>query len=100
MDNSFETFYIDRRKSPAETDDTSMMKSLRLQIAVLLLLFSTLAFPQDTHFKPTNQQIPVPECLTMKGLWEGGSKPCTRTEHEAWLTDITHWRTERRIRIG
>ena len=36
----------------------------------------------------------------MKGLWEGGSKPCTQTEHEAWLADITHWRRERRIRIG
>jgi gamma-glutamyl hercynylcysteine S-oxide synthase len=36
----------------------------------------------------------------MKGLWEGGSKPCTQSEHEAWLTDITHWRGERRIRVG
>jgi formylglycine-generating enzyme required for sulfatase activity len=36
----------------------------------------------------------------MKGLWEGGSKPCTQNEHEAWLADITHWRDERRIRIG
>jgi formylglycine-generating enzyme required for sulfatase activity len=36
----------------------------------------------------------------MKGLWEGGSKPCSQTEHEAWLADITHWKVERRIRIG
>jgi len=36
----------------------------------------------------------------MKGLWEGGSKPCSQTEHNAWLADITHWRMERLIRVG
>lgn len=36
----------------------------------------------------------------MKGLWEGASKACGATEHEAWLADITHWRNERRIRVG
>jgi gamma-glutamyl hercynylcysteine S-oxide synthase len=99
MDNWFETFYIDGGNRQAKRTATSM-RSLLLQTAVLLLIASTLAFAQDTHFKPTGQQIPVPECLTMKGLWEGGSKPCSQTEHEAWLTDITHWRMERRIRTG
>ena len=51
-------------------------------------------------FSPDDQQIPGPDCLTMKGAWEGGSKACTAEDHEAWLTDIHHWRTERRIRIG
>jgi formylglycine-generating enzyme required for sulfatase activity len=55
---------------------------------------------QDSHFRPKGQQIPVPDCLTMKGLWEGGSKPCSQTEHDAWLADIMHWRSERRIRVG
>ena len=36
----------------------------------------------------------------MKGAWEGGSTPCTQHEHDSWLTDIRHWRDERRIRIG
>jgi formylglycine-generating enzyme required for sulfatase activity len=36
----------------------------------------------------------------MKGAWEGGSKACTAEDHASWLTDIQHWRTERRIRIG
>lgn len=36
----------------------------------------------------------------MKGEWEGGSKPCSVQEHDAWLADIQHWRSERRIRIG
>jgi formylglycine-generating enzyme required for sulfatase activity len=75
------------------------MKSL-LQIAILVLAGATISSAQDSHFSPKGQQIPVPECLTMKGLWEGGSKPCSQTEHEAWLADITHWRIERRIRVG
>jgi iron(II)-dependent oxidoreductase len=36
----------------------------------------------------------------MKGEWEGGSKPCSVQEHDAWLADIQYWRSERRIRIG
>ena len=76
------------------------MRSLLPQTAVLVVIVSALSLAQDSRFKPANQQIPVPECLTMKGLWEGGSKPCSQTEHEAWLADIAHWRNERRIRIG
>jgi formylglycine-generating enzyme required for sulfatase activity len=76
------------------------MKTFIRRPATWILVLSAVCLAQDTHFKPSAQQIPVPECLIMKGLWEGGSKPCTQTEHQAWLTDITHWRTERRIRIG
>jgi formylglycine-generating enzyme required for sulfatase activity len=36
----------------------------------------------------------------MKGAWEGGSTACSAGEHDRWLTDVTHWRMERRIRIG
>jgi iron(II)-dependent oxidoreductase len=76
------------------------MRSILPQIAAFALVVAAVCSAQDSHFAPDAQQIPVPECLTMKGLWEGGSKPCSQTEHEAWLADITHWRTERRIRIG
>ncbi|MFZ0954836.1 MAG: formylglycine-generating enzyme family protein, partial [Candidatus Sulfotelmatobacter sp.] len=76
------------------------MRSLFLRIAVPVLALATISSAQTSHFSPQGQQIPVPECLAMKGLWEGGSKPCSQTEHEAWLADITHWRAERRIRIG
>jgi gamma-glutamyl hercynylcysteine S-oxide synthase len=65
-----------------------------------LLGFSSLVCAQDTHFEPDHQQIPAPDCLSMKGAWEGGSKPCTPEDHEAWLADIRHWRTERLIRVG
>jgi len=52
-----------------------MRSSLLTQIAVLELVASTISSAQDSRFSPKGQQqIPVPECLTMKGLWEGGSK--------------------------
>jgi iron(II)-dependent oxidoreductase len=76
------------------------MRSILLQIAALALVVAAVCSAQDSHFAPDAQQIPVPECQTMKGLSEDGSKPCSQTEHEAWLADITHWRTERRTRIG
>ena len=84
------------------------MSSRFLQVAVPVLvvvtIWATVCAPagsaQTSKFSPKVQQIPVPECLTMKGLWEGGSKPCSQNEHDAWLADITHWRMERRIRIG
>ena len=55
---------------------------------------------QDSRYRPERQQIPTPGCLVMKGAWEGGSTACGQNEHDAWLADITHWRNERRIRIG
>ena len=58
------------------------------------------AVGQDTKNKPVNQQIPPPGCLTLKGAWEGGYIPCTDETHQEWLKDVTHWRTERRIRVG
>jgi iron(II)-dependent oxidoreductase len=77
-------------------------KSLRYRYLLnwALCLTPGLGFSQDTHFAPQKQQIPTPECLVMKGLWEGGSKPCTKVEHDDWLADIQHWRMERRIRVG
>jgi gamma-glutamyl hercynylcysteine S-oxide synthase len=69
-------------------------------ITVFLLFVTSLAAAQDSHYRPDRQQIPGPACLTMKGAWEGGSKACTAEDHASWLTDIQHWRMERRIRIG
>jgi len=63
---------------------------------------------QDTKYVPGGgagwdsewQQIPGPACLETRGAWEGGSNPCTPQDHELWLADLKHWRTERLIRIG
>ncbi len=68
---------------------------------LLLIAGLTLsAAAQDSHYTPQGQQIPPPACLTMKGAWEGGTVPCTSETHGEWLQDVTHWRAERRIRIG
>jgi iron(II)-dependent oxidoreductase len=59
---------------------------------------------QDTKYVPSGiweqQMIAAPQCLSPKDPWEpeDSERPCEA--HEAWLSDITHWRAERRIRIG
>src|ERR1700756_4929239 len=72
---------------------------LALFVAVILVATANVASAQDSHYRPERQQIPTPGCLVMKGAWEGGSKPCTQDEHDAWLADIRHWSDERPIRI-
>jgi gamma-glutamyl hercynylcysteine S-oxide synthase len=46
------------------------------------------------------QQIPAPPCFTVGIVRRAGAPPCTAATHREWLADISHWRTERRIRIG
>lgn len=72
----------------------------RLFLTLLSLLPGALTVAQDSKYTPESQQIPVPKCLTMHWVWEGGYTPCTESDHQEWLADITHWRNERRIRIG
>jgi gamma-glutamyl hercynylcysteine S-oxide synthase len=79
-----------------------------IRLTVLLLAGAVPLFAQDTKYVPSGpngwdpdwQQIPGPKCLETRGAWEGGSGSCSSNEHEQWLADVTHWRTERRIRIG
>ncbi len=73
--------------------------NLRLFLSVFAISCSVLA--QDTHYGPKNQLIPAPDCLTLKGAWTGAATgACPPGIHTEWLKDITHWRAERRIRIG
>jgi formylglycine-generating enzyme required for sulfatase activity len=77
------------------------MKSTQIRFVVMIFLASLISPAQDSHFSPNEQQIPVPECLSSaKDLWITGAKLCTPAEHESWLADISHWRDERRIRVG
>jgi iron(II)-dependent oxidoreductase len=80
-----------------------MKKVRRKRISAAILaaaMWTTIVAAQDTKSAPSGQQIPPPACLTLKGAWEGGYTPCTDATHQQWLADVSHWRTERRIRIG
>jgi gamma-glutamyl hercynylcysteine S-oxide synthase len=78
-----------------------LVVNLRIGALVLgALCFAGTTVAQDTHYAPEGQQIPGPSCLSIKGLWEGGTQACSENEHQAWLADVRHWRDERRIRIG
>jgi formylglycine-generating enzyme required for sulfatase activity len=82
---------------------TSRIAQVCAKAAALFLAAATAcaaAAGQDTKNAPTGQQIPPPGCLTLRGAWEGGYTPCTDATHQEWLKDVTHWRMERRIRIG
>jgi gamma-glutamyl hercynylcysteine S-oxide synthase len=68
--------------------------------ALVALACVASAMAQDTKSAPVGQQIPPPTCLSLRGAWEGGYTPCTAETHQEWIADITHWRMERRIRIG
>ncbi len=63
-----------------------------------LSAISTVA--QSTKYKPTNEQLPYPDCLEPIPANQGQQKICTDQDYAAWLDDITHWRDETRIRMG
>jgi gamma-glutamyl hercynylcysteine S-oxide synthase len=64
----------------------------------LLLCLPIACYAQDSRYPPKNQLIPGPACLASRGL--GGAASCGESTHVEWLNDVTHWRDERRIRIG
>ena len=82
--------------------------SQAVRILALAMVGAISLVGQDTAYVPGAaaawdgdwQQIPGTKCLEMHGAWEGGSTECSPKEHEQWLADVTHWRDERRIRIG
>ncbi len=68
--------------------------------AAFTACFSGLLVAQDTRYAPKGQQIPPPDCVSTGGLWLSASKACTPDDYSDWLKDITHWRSERKIRVG
>jgi iron(II)-dependent oxidoreductase len=68
----------------------------RLELVLGLLLCAPFRVSaQDSKYPPKNHLIPAPACLGNKASW-----PCSESAHSDWLNDITHWRNERRIRVG
>jgi len=77
-----------------------MKLKVKQLVLTSLVAFSSMACAQDSNFEPDHQQIPTPDCLLMKAAYDGGWKTCTQEDHDTWLADIRHWRSERLIRIG
>jgi iron(II)-dependent oxidoreductase len=69
-------------------------------LALLAAALSPRAIAQASEHNPIGQQISPPSCLTFKPAYEGPYTPCTEQTHKEWLDDVTHWRMERRIRVG
>ena len=80
--------------------NTRMMRPIAGLLAALAVFCTAALFAQDTQYHATGQLIPAPSCLALSGPVRIGTSPCTALTHRDWLADITHWRTERRIRIG
>ena len=86
------------------------MNGIRTHIfspAIALFAITVFVVPgtaPDSHYSPAGQELPPPECLTLSNAYataiSGGYAGCPAQTHEAWLKDLSHWRTERRIRIG
>jgi gamma-glutamyl hercynylcysteine S-oxide synthase len=80
----------------------SALFSISALFSVVMLAASAIA--QDSQYRPVNQQIPSPDCLTLSTAYAaalaGGYQPCPAGTHDVWLKDLEHWRTERKIRIG
>jgi formylglycine-generating enzyme required for sulfatase activity len=58
---------------------------------------------QDTRYPPLGEGVPGPEFCGEAGFLPLGGQipgPASAAERAAWLADIRHWRTERRIRAG
>jgi iron(II)-dependent oxidoreductase len=73
------------------------IKRLRL-LSVLFFLIATVLAAQDTRYPPDGELIPGPNCAVR--AWPAPPRACTPEQYDLWLADITHWRTEHRIRIG
>jgi gamma-glutamyl hercynylcysteine S-oxide synthase len=69
-----------------------------------IVAMTTPALAQDTKYVPDgpwNQfMLAAPPCLMLKEEWELDTGICPPDTHQQWLKDVTHWREERRIRIG
>jgi iron(II)-dependent oxidoreductase len=77
--------------------------SVRTPIFILLLAGSFCVprvSAQDVQYSPQGEQIPGPGCAGIPQWYSGKPRTCQPGEIAFWLSDIRHWRDERRLRIG
>jgi gamma-glutamyl hercynylcysteine S-oxide synthase len=66
----------------------------------ILVLFSSSGLAQDSSTHPAAEQIPGPTCHSVPDEDTGRASRCTQAEVNQWLSDIKHWRSEHRLRMG
>jgi formylglycine-generating enzyme required for sulfatase activity len=80
------------------------LRMLRLSLLVCnslcMLAFITSVVAQTTRYVPEGDQLPGPDCLAPVKPVQGQPKTCTPDDYKIWLDDISHWRSEMRIRAG
>ncbi len=57
-------------------------------------------FAQDAKYAPQGEQIPPPACTAAPDYDTATPRLCSAEELKFYLSDITHWRNEERIRAG
>ena len=76
---------------------------LRIFVLAQLSLALIALHAQDSDVVPRaeeSQQIPGPQCHYIPDWNTSRARLCTPAETAAWLTDIRHWRSEDRLRMG
>ena len=69
-------------------------------VALFVLPAAAPLFAQDVQYAPQGIQIPGPYCAGIPQWYAGKPRTCQPGELSFWLSDVTHWRDERRLRIG
>lgn len=81
-----------------------MFRSLRPAVFALVIaaMFSaSSSSAQDTSLQMRGEQIDGPACASLPEWYlRAPTGRCTQAQIDAWLTDMRHWRMERRIRVG
>lgn len=71
---------------------------------LILLALTRLISAQDSKYvsrrSSAGLMIEPPSCYSPGDPWISTNADATCESHDWWLKDITHWRTERRVRIG
>jgi formylglycine-generating enzyme required for sulfatase activity len=72
-----------------------------VSLGILAGAMTLAAAAQDTQYAPKDEQIPAPDCTNLYNAWDSQLHgACPPQTHEHWLSDLQHWRSERRIRVG
>jgi gamma-glutamyl hercynylcysteine S-oxide synthase len=77
-----------------------MRPVLQTALVSLAAILGSVSGAQDVVNLPKGEQIPGPQCSAPSQWNSAKAGTCSPEEYAAWLADVSHWRSERRARIG